>query len=253
MGPGPQNFPLGGMPTPNSAKFRTFAQRDCGGWIFWKFSSLRFGVTGPKWECAPWKTGKWWWWWYWCGSCAILSTNGAKSEDGGLFFDICPQLARGCLQSWPKFTSCFGRFCDSRSAPFGLPPLGLPPPDSDHAKCVVYKKTNYFHCNPCLSFQRWRHSYFTLITITSLTQLKKITKTMILNMCTSSILQTTSQTRSSSMLVRRHSFIDSRNPRSFQPRHTANIRFNHLCDGFVNTVNCMSDLTAEGSTWPPAD
>jgi len=55
--------------------------------------------------------------------------------------------------------------------------------------------------------------------ITSLTQLKKIAKTMTLKMWTSNILQRTSQTRSSSMLERRHSFIDTRNPRSLHAAH----------------------------------
>jgi len=59
------------------------------------------------------KTGKW----YRSGSCAILSTNGAKVACRGLFFDILRELARGPPQTWPKFTSGFVRFCDFKLSP----------------------------------------------------------------------------------------------------------------------------------------
>jgi len=37
----------------------------------------------------------------------------------------------------------FGRLARSISAPFGLPPLGLPPIDSDHAKCRITSLMRY--------------------------------------------------------------------------------------------------------------
>jgi len=79
-----------GYPHPHQcAKFRTFAPRSWGGRIFWKFSNLQTRVRGPKRGDTPriTRTG------YRSGSCAILSTNGAKNDCGGLFFDLLPQLA----------------------------------------------------------------------------------------------------------------------------------------------------------------
>jgi len=87
--------------------------------------------------------------------------------------------------------------------------------------------------------------------ITSLTQLKKIAKTMILKMWTSNILHRTSLTRSSSELAQRHSFIDIRNPRSFNAAHMANIHPTTILT-WASWIQLLYtyDMTAAGSTLP---
>jgi len=105
---GPKFFFPWRIPTPHQcAKFQTTTI----------FSNLPTRVRRPKRVCVSRKTDEW----YRSDSCAILSTNGAKSVYGGSFFDICPQLGRRCPQTWPKFTPCCGRFCD-----FELPPPNWP-------------------------------------------------------------------------------------------------------------------------------
>jgi len=114
---GPKFFFPWRIPTPHQcAKFQT-TTRGWGGRIFWIFSNLPTRVRGPKRVCVSRKTDEW----YRSDSCAILSTNGAKSVYGGSLFDICPQLGRRCPQTWPKFTPCCGRFRD-----FELPPPNWP-------------------------------------------------------------------------------------------------------------------------------
>ena len=52
-----------------------------------------------------------------------------------LYFSIyCPNSPGGAPKLDPNLLPVSADFARSISAPFGLPPIGLPPPDSDHAK-----------------------------------------------------------------------------------------------------------------------
>ena len=91
-------------------------------------------------------------------TCAILPPKGGTGAVGVLFFFAAN--SPGAPQTWPKFTSCFGRFCPLEFSPlFGLPllgllPIGLPPLDSDHAKCVSV--TCSLYCvQQCSCLNQW--------------------------------------------------------------------------------------------------
>jgi len=127
MGQGPHFFPLG-YPHPHQcAKFRTFAPRNWGGRIFWKFSNLRTRVRGPK-RGMP------------HGKLVIdidlvlapYCQQEARKTTAGVYFSIyCPNSPGGAPKVYQSLLPVSADFARSILAPFRLPP-----PDSDHAKCI---------------------------------------------------------------------------------------------------------------------
>jgi len=103
-----------------------------GGRIFWKFSNLPTRVRGAKRRGLPWKTGKW----YRSVFLRHIVHKWCECGRRGFIFRYLLPTRQGAPSNMTQIFYVFRPTSRARfRPPLGLSPLGLPPPDSDHAKC----------------------------------------------------------------------------------------------------------------------